>query len=49
MPPTAIEHPARYARSDFRFDPLVEDLGELLTKIGDLIQSREFEGFQAIF
>jgi hypothetical protein len=43
--PSSVENPARNASANFRFHELIEDFGELLSKLGDPVQSRKFEAF----
>jgi hypothetical protein len=43
-----FEDPTREARFDFELDPFIEDLVEFFAEVGDAIEARKLEAFQAI-
>ena len=47
LPALALEHAASDTGVDFRFDPLFDNLPELLTQICGLVHAREFKRFES--
>src|SRR5271156_2960184 len=43
-----FEDPTREARFDLEFDPLIEDFAEFFAEVGNAIEARKLEAFQAI-
>src|SRR5580658_1640288 len=43
-----FEDPTREARFDFELDPFIEDFVEFFAQVGDAIEARKLEAFQAI-